>query len=146
MKGFVNTLYGMIKAIKDKLGNTNISTIGDGTVTGAINTINADLSAKTVITTGYDTSTFNSLLLAYSHVGNVCTVSAMVYCNNTWQNGWKQVCSNLPKGYVEYPVLYAWNSSDGGTLFATIEQGVLNVGMNCYNTGWIRVTGSYITA
>ena len=46
MRGFVNTLNGMIKAIKDKLGNTNISTIGDGTVTGAINTINADLSSK----------------------------------------------------------------------------------------------------
>ena len=49
MRGLHNAITGMIKAIKDKIGNTNISTIGDGTVTGAISTINSNLSSQSVL-------------------------------------------------------------------------------------------------
>ena len=45
MKGFTNTLYGMIKKIKDFIGSTDISGISP-TMTGAIATLNSDLNAK----------------------------------------------------------------------------------------------------
>lgn len=41
------TLTGIVKDLDDAMGNTDISAIGDGTVTGAIDTLNADITDKT---------------------------------------------------------------------------------------------------
>lgn len=89
MQGSTNAIHGIIQALKarldgtdTKLGNTSISEIGDGTVTGAVSTINSNLTANSLTSfidiSGYTSSsnyyTFPSdgyvYMNAGAHTGN----------------------------------------------------------------------------
>lgn len=56
------TLTGIAKALDDVMGSTDISDIGDGTATGAISELNADINKGSVQVTGNGVKTYSQLL------------------------------------------------------------------------------------
>ena len=74
-----------IKLLNDKLGNTDISAIGDGTVTGGLNALNSNLNIKAGTFSPYSLSV-NDLVVGratYYKIGKFVYISMLVSTNKT---------------------------------------------------------------
>lgn len=65
-----------IKSVNTKIGNTDISSIGDGTTTGAVNTINSNLEVVTDTTTvnllkPYNRTSYNGITYTLNNDGSI---------------------------------------------------------------------------
>ena len=84
-----------ITNIQNALGNTSIVGIGDGTVTGAIDDINNDLTTVKNIVSGNTAGTAVSIGSVYSVTPYTCNSDGYVYCNSAGAG--QAVCRILDK-------------------------------------------------
>ena len=77
----ISQMFKNIRYLLGKLGSTDISSIGDGSVTGALNLLKNDLTVKQKI---YD-NTLNDTVVVSTKCGSVVTVTMF---QNTAVSGW----------------------------------------------------------
>lgn len=110
-----NTTTASVNGINQRLGNTDISGVGDGTVTGAINALNAGGSKRTLLwnnTTGFENFPAQAITLASSdydelEIFSVMSGSTGIVCFNKTDNSSQFV--NIGDAFVSAGVKYFGN-------------------------------------
>lgn len=99
-----NTTTASVNGINQRLGNTDISGVGDGTITGAINTVNAGGVKRTLLwenTTGFENFPAQEITLASSdydelEIFSVMTPGSRIVCFNKTDNSLQNVMIGEP--------------------------------------------------
>lgn len=146
----ISTMVKNVRWLYSKLGTTDISSIGNGTVTGAISALNGKIaiSGKTNAELTINSTYIDSSNVRMSRCGRVCIIS-----------GWIKLKANPPSNTIivsGIPAPYsgadqniiAFNQNDNSIASFTVNTG----GISCagYNyashvNDYLNILGSYIT-
>lgn len=105
-KGFLTDALAT-KTLDAKIGTTDISSIGDGTVTGAISDVNGKLSTETEAIV-HDNITG---IFTYTRIGYICVGCGTLTVTNDI-GAYSAIVSNLPQTYTGNPYPGAFVAED----------------------------------
>lgn len=109
--GISRTVKTAIDAIQTLLGSTSISGIGDGTVTGAISSLNSDLAQRSTSMTAYTPTigwsngasiTVANVGFGYARIGNFLFISGRFNITDKGSPGNTSLTISLPSGYTPH--------------------------------------------
>ena len=114
-----------IKSFKNTLGSTSISSIGDGTVTGAISSLNSDLANKPTVkeVTSQITCSVGTLTNtgAYIH-GRICTITATIALTTAVTSG-TIILEGLPAPYgINASAFVISNNNTGAHIYGNTNR------------------------
>lgn len=157
----ISTMIKNLKWIYKFIGSTDISSIGDGTITNAISTLSSDkLNASDVKTSLTDTSTSHALSTASGKalndaIGNIGTIYYNYGNTNVSANTWTAgVSVSIPAGtyigvYASYSTtgkIRAGNSTSTGDWVSSTEAYDMAEHIRMFHTSSAREEKCYIFA
>lgn len=128
------------------LGNTSISGIGNGTVTGALSTLNSNISGLAT-TVQYGTAAQNVTgAFSYIKIGRVVVFSGTLSLSASFAAG-NTIISAIPSSLVANVLFYSNNNNAVNSRYALLAAGTnLNAGETIPSGVSLRVAGAYLSA
>ena len=130
-----------IDDINDGIGDTDISAIGDGTLTGAVDSINKSLTTETGRFTKVSSKISSVEFARYVKWGRLCVANVNFTVGTTISNATETLFTGLPAA-VEYKRFIATQIQSKNGVYARLEVNSSGEIRNAYTNGNIS-TGQY---
>ena len=128
--GAISELNTGLGSVNTLLGSGDITSIGDGTITGAI-------SALTTVEKNYYQYSSNGTVIIVSKIGKIVTINIRQPTASTWTRGQYITLTTLDTKYIPTSDSISFPIIDNST--TTSSEGTIGIGQIVKQTGIVRI-------